>query len=204
MDFDGEPIYVGQTYEGLQTRIRRHLTNQRTDAVAMHVLDPVEVAEIRVWPTWGDLFERAEKKLQPDEKSARNDTLDRLEYTVYNQLIKASPIGAILNEKAPVETEGLELPPSFGGKIVPEDAVDRLYHRDERIARRAETIADLARVIKERDVSVGLRQTLVTQAKRLQRLASQRLDEVRGEMTPEEVREETVGSGDDATPTADK
>ena len=42
-DYDGEPIYVGQTNERLRTRIRRHLTNQRTDAVAMSVLDPFEV-----------------------------------------------------------------------------------------------------------------------------------------------------------------
>src|SRR4051794_28472077 len=51
-DFDGEPIYVGQTTERVSTRIRRHLTNQRTDAVAMHVLDPLEVAEVEVWPFW--------------------------------------------------------------------------------------------------------------------------------------------------------
>jgi hypothetical protein len=49
-DYDGEPIYVGQTYETLRSRIGRHLTNQRTDAVAMNVLDPFEVAEIGVWP----------------------------------------------------------------------------------------------------------------------------------------------------------
>lgn len=39
-DYDGEPIYVGQTNERLRTRVRRHITNQRTDAVAMKVLDP--------------------------------------------------------------------------------------------------------------------------------------------------------------------
>lgn len=49
-DYDGEPIYVGQTNEMLRTRIRRHLTNQRNDAVAMSVLDPFEVYEIEVWP----------------------------------------------------------------------------------------------------------------------------------------------------------
>ena len=48
-DYDNEPIYVGQTNEKLSTRIRRHLTNQRTDAVAMNVLDPFEVHTIRVW-----------------------------------------------------------------------------------------------------------------------------------------------------------
>ena len=36
-DYDSEPIYVGRTRESLRGRIRRHLTNQRTDAVAMSV-----------------------------------------------------------------------------------------------------------------------------------------------------------------------
>ena len=49
-DYDSEPIYVGRTEEQLRVRIRRHLTNQRTDAVAMSVLDPFEVAEIEMWP----------------------------------------------------------------------------------------------------------------------------------------------------------
>ena len=49
-DYDGEPIYVGQTNERLRTRIRRHLTNQRADAVAMSVLDPFEAFEIELWP----------------------------------------------------------------------------------------------------------------------------------------------------------
>ena len=51
-DYDGEPIYVGQTNEQLRVRIGRHLTNQRTDAVAMRVLDIFEVAEMRLWPLW--------------------------------------------------------------------------------------------------------------------------------------------------------
>ena len=49
-DYDAEPIYVGQTEEKLRSRIARHLTNQRTDAVAMNVRDPFDVAEIEVWP----------------------------------------------------------------------------------------------------------------------------------------------------------
>ena len=51
-DYDGEPIYVGQTNERLRTRIRRHLTNQRTDAVAMRILDVFEVAQVEVFPLW--------------------------------------------------------------------------------------------------------------------------------------------------------
>ena len=187
-DFDGEPVYVGQTYEGLRTRIRRHLTNQRTDAVAMHVLDPIEVAAVRVWPFW-DLATATFRQ--------RQDVLDRAEYAVYRQLIQQSTIGAILNEKLPAPTDDIELPPSFHGQLVPADSQSRLMHRDERIARRAETIADLARVIKERNVSVGLRQTLLTQARRLERLAKLRLDEVRGSMSATEVQRETFEQPED-------
>src|SRR6266705_478341 len=75
-DYDGEPIYIGQTYEGLGGRIGRHITGQRSDAVAMNVLDPFEVAEIRVWPL--DLSAIPEEQRLP--------YLDRAEYTVFQKL----------------------------------------------------------------------------------------------------------------------
>lgn len=49
-DYDGEPIYVGQTKESVSGRVGRHLTGQRTDAVAKSVLDPLEVKDIQIWP----------------------------------------------------------------------------------------------------------------------------------------------------------
>jgi len=164
-DYDGEPIYVGQTLEGLSSRIGRHLTNQRTDAVAMNVLDPFEVAEIRVWPF--DLSEMTEAQ--------RRDQLDRAEYTVFQQVILESKLGAVLNEKPPRETETIELPKFCSKRIIPEGIYPHRKHPDIRIARRASTIASLARVISERKVSRGLRATLLTQAKRLERLAEERL-----------------------------
>lgn len=45
-DFDGEPIYVGQTTEDFGTRIGRHLRGQRSDTLAYRILDPFEVAEV--------------------------------------------------------------------------------------------------------------------------------------------------------------
>src|SRR5437879_9751249 len=86
-DYDGEPIYVGQTYEGLGSRIGRHLNNQRTDAVAMNVLDPFEVAEIRVWPL----------DVSAIPKEQRRDYLDRAEITVFQKVIGESKLGAILH-----------------------------------------------------------------------------------------------------------
>ena len=164
-DYDGEPIYVGQTFEGLGSRIGRHLTNQRTDAVAMNVLDPFEVAEICVW-----LLDLGH--LSAD---AQGEHLDRAEFTVFQKVIAESKLRAVLNEKPPRKMATVELPRCYRRRIIPDDIFPHRKHPDIRLARRASTIASLARVISERKVSRGLRQTLITQARRLERLAEERL-----------------------------
>jgi len=180
-DYDGEPIYVGETTERLRTRIRRHLTNHRTDAVAMNVLDPFEVAEIEVWP----LFD-LEAKGAPKDKDEINEILASAEFTVYQKVLKASSFKAVLNEKDIPATTKMKLPPSKRGSIIPKEIFTHRKHADIRIARRASTIAALARVISERAVSPGLRRTLVTQARRLEKLANTRFEEAGGEQAVEE------------------
>lgn len=180
-DYDGEPIYVGQTKESLRSRIGRHLTNQRTDAVAMNVLDPFEVAEIEVWPIpHSGLSDRDVQQL-----------LNAVEYTVFQKVLKESKLGAVLNEKDVPKARRVKLPRSYRGRIIPEALYAIRKHPDTRIARRASTIASLARVISERDVSKGLRRTLQTQARRLERLATKRLDEITGTFPVEGKAEET-------------
>jgi len=177
-DYDGEPIYVGQTYETLRSRIGRHLTNQRTDAVAMNVLDPFEVAEIEIWPL-GKL----------GRKQARI-VLNRTEYTVSEKVTKESAFKAVLNEKDMIRAKKIKLPASYRARIIPAELYEGRKHPDVRIARRASTIASLARVISEREVSPGLRRTLVTQAKRLQKLASQRFADFKGQVPTKPSTEE--------------
>ena len=79
---------MGQTKESLGARIGRHLTNQRTDAVAMNVLDPFEVAYIKMWPL--DLSACSKKEVQ--------QKLNEAEYTVYKELLESSKLQAVLNE----------------------------------------------------------------------------------------------------------
>ena len=172
-DYDGEPIYVGQTAEQLRVRIRRHLTNQRTDAVAMNVLDPFEVADIEMWPFW-ELEGR-----DPKEQDVKN-RLNSAEYTVFQKLIAESAFGAVLNEKPVSPASPVGLPASFRWRFVPNGVYQRRRHPDIRIARRAATIAKLAEVISQRAVQAGLRNTLLTQARRLENLARRRLDELGG------------------------
>lgn len=185
-DFDGAPIYVGQTREQLRVRIRRHLTNRRTDAVAMKVLDPMEVAEIEVWPFWD---------IESAPTTKQKTVLNAAEYSVFKMLNETrGAISNLLNEVIPPETELIDLPTSYKASLVPEESSDRLYHPDERIARRASTIAALAQIVKERDVSLGLRRTLVTQAGRLLRLAERRLNGIIGETPEAEVQSEMFGA----------
>ncbi len=110
-DYDGEPIYVGRTEEKLRGRIRRHLTNQRTDAVAMSVLDPFEVAEIEMWPFWA---------LESAGKAEVKATLDRAEYAVYLKALRESQFGVVLNEKEIKRTDETDLPKSIRVSVLPE------------------------------------------------------------------------------------
>jgi len=173
-DYDGEPIYVGQTNERLRTRIRRHLTNQRTDAVAMSVLDPFEVFEVEVWPL---------PHLQDANRSDADarQHLDALERLITEQAITNSQFKAILNEKDPPPGRlAVEAPPSLRGRIVSERVFELRSHPDFRLARRALILSRLAQVISERKVQGGLRRVLLTQSKRLQWLASRRYEALGG------------------------
>lgn len=176
-DYDGEPIYVGQTNEMLRTRIRRHLTNQRTDAVAMSVLDPFEVHEIEVWPL--PQFQTTPGK---DVEARRH--LDALERLITQRAVEGSQFKAILNEKDPPPGQmSVEAPPSLRGRIVSDRVFALRSHPDFRIARRALIISRLAQVISERKVQGGLRRVLLTQAKRLQWLTDRRYEALGGAAT---------------------
>ena len=186
-DYDGEPIYVGQTNERLRTRIRRHLTNQRTDAVAMSVLDPFQVFEIEVWPL--PQFEASNRA----DLAARQH-LDALERLITDRAVRESQFKAILNEKDPPPGMlAVEPPPSFRGRIVSERVHEFRSHPDFRIARRSLILSRLAQVIAERKVQGGLRRVLLTQAKRLEWLASRRYEALGGPASvPVETEDDEV------------
>lgn len=168
-DYDDEPIYVGQTIEGIRGRISRHLTGRRSDAVAKFVLDPFEVLSIEVWP----MFD-----LEGLPKEAKKRAVDAGEYLVYQAVLRASRFGAVLNEgDIPEPGADIELPPSVKGQIIPEELITDRAHPDIRIARRAKTIANLAQLISERKVNDNIRRTLVVQAQRLEHLTQTRLEE---------------------------
>ncbi len=185
-DYDGEPIYVGQTAEMVSSRIGRHMTNQRTDAVAMSVLDPFEVYEIEVWPL--PEFQEVTKKSSAAEYAAAKAHLDTLERVIFEKAIENSHFRAILNEKdPPVPTVTVSEPPSHRSAIVSDSVHAIRSHPDFRIARRALIISRLAQVISERQVTDGLRRVLLTQSQRLQWLAGRRFEALGGSGDAERI-----------------
>ena len=139
----------------------------------MNVLDPFEVAEIEVWPLW-------QLQSRDSRDGEARAILNSAEYTVFQLVLNQSSFNAVLNEGDITPTDPIELPLSVRGCIIPDELYEQRKHPDVRIARRATTIAALARVISEREVSKGLRRTLKTQARRLERLASKRFNEIGG------------------------
>ena len=49
-DLDETPIYVGQSIDGIQARVRRHLTSARSDIIANRQIDVWEIAYVWAWP----------------------------------------------------------------------------------------------------------------------------------------------------------
>lgn len=178
-DYDGEPIYVGQTSSKFRDRVGRHLTGQRSDAVAKFILDPFEVADIMMWstPAVTDLRDPV-NPAKAATVAQKRAALEAYEYTVYKKLEADSRFGAVLNEAAIRPHPLKALPQPVRGRIIPDELWEDRAHSDIRIARRAATISRLSQMISERAVSAGMRRTLSLQAQRLAWLADQRIEEL--------------------------
>ena len=49
-DLDGVPVYVGQSRDGIRSRVRRHLTSARSDIIANRQIDVWEIAYVEAFP----------------------------------------------------------------------------------------------------------------------------------------------------------
>ncbi|WP_217989598.1 GIY-YIG nuclease family protein [Sphingomonas lenta] len=184
LDFDDQPIYVGQTRESIGTRVRRHLTNQRTDAVAMSVLDPFEVRSVLAWPLREYQGYKASGDGRTDKSllSAAQARLNALERLVFERLVEQSDYEIILNEKDPPVGGAADWFEPIRGDLFTGELLVRRGHPDTRLARRTSTLARLAQVISERELkSGGLRRALLAQAVRIENLARKRYGDLGGD-----------------------
>ncbi len=49
-DLDGIPVYVGQSVDGIRSRVNRHLTSARSDIIANRQVDVWEIAWVWAYP----------------------------------------------------------------------------------------------------------------------------------------------------------
>lgn len=49
-DLDMVPIYVGQSVDGIRSRVQRHLTSARSDIIANRQIDVWEISAVLAWP----------------------------------------------------------------------------------------------------------------------------------------------------------
>src|SRR5688572_23968910 len=49
-DLDGVPIYVGQSVDGIRSRVNRHLTSARSDIIANRQIDVWEISYVWAYP----------------------------------------------------------------------------------------------------------------------------------------------------------
>jgi hypothetical protein len=79
-DLDAVPIYVGQSVDGIRSRVNRHLTSARSDIIANRQIDIWEIAWVWAYPVEG----RAE--------------IDEVEVALFHHFHARSPL---MNGKAP-------------------------------------------------------------------------------------------------------
>jgi hypothetical protein len=70
-DLDEVPIYVGQSTDGINARVRRHLTSARSDVIANRQIDVWEIAFVWAWELE---VKRAITELETKVFHACNDT----------------------------------------------------------------------------------------------------------------------------------
>jgi hypothetical protein len=161
LDADRQPLYVGQTWESLSGRTGRHITGQRSDAVAKQLLDPMEVVYIQVWllPQYQD---------NPTKALAH---LNALEFMVWRAAILKSNFGFVFNEKRPKKpAKEFDAPKPRTTQLLSDEVQRIVLQPNLRNARNADNIAALARIQAQRDVDPYYCELLALKLERLTHL----------------------------------
>lgn len=123
-DLDGVPVYVGQSKDGIRSRVYRHLTSARSDIIANRQIDVWEIAWVWAYPV------DAKEELDP---------LEALLYHTFN------PRSQLINGKVPpVPTSPENVPEPLQKVQVMTDA-DIVIKRDpvQRLPRQAAHYAQI-------------------------------------------------------------
>jgi hypothetical protein len=106
-DLDEVPIYVGQSTDGIRSRVRRHLTSARSDVIANRLVDVWEVAYVWAWPMPG----------------GSGPAIAQVEWHLANEFHSRTPL---MNGKIPPKPAAVpELPKKEIVMIMPQDEIEK-------------------------------------------------------------------------------
>jgi len=147
-DLDEVPIYVGQSTDGIRSRVRRHLTSARSDVIANRQIDVWEVAFVWAWPV------------------PRSD-VDTVEAKLFHDFDTASKL---MNGEVPNHpTEEVKIPDRVTVRVLPEAEQSRRKEPRYRFPRQAQQVASLLDYILEVNDKSHLRRSLHAHFERLHR-----------------------------------
>jgi hypothetical protein len=123
-DLDGVPIYVGQSKDGIRSRVSRHLTSARSDIIANRQIDVWEIAWVWAYPV------------------ATKEELDPLEALLYHSF---NPQSQLMNGTVPPKPNSLENIPEPAQKVQVMNENEILLKRDpvQRLPRQAAHYAQI-------------------------------------------------------------
>jgi hypothetical protein len=115
-DLDGVPIYVGQSTDGIQQRVRRHLTSARSDVIANRLIDVWEIAYVQAYPVEDTseipLLEASVFAVYDSRKPLMNGSVPRAQQPLLQRLPEPAEVIQILptEEIAKRKDPALRLP----------------------------------------------------------------------------------------------
>ncbi len=124
-DLDQVPIYVGQSVDGIRTRVNRHLTSARSDIIANRQIDVWEIAWVWAYPV----------------DRAAIATLERALFHSFHA------VSALMNGKVPIGSESIfHLPaPAQKVQVMKTEEINEKRDPALRLPRQAEHYSQIVR-----------------------------------------------------------
>lgn len=165
-DLNGVPIYVGQSKDGIRSRVARHLTSARSDIIANRQVDVWEIAYVRAYPV------------------QNVDDISTLEGVLYHHF---NPQSALMNGTIPpVPAVAMDIPePAQIVQVMPDEEIEDRLDPAQRLPKQARHYAQIVEHFLEVKNSPQIARAMVAHFERLQRYHGELLGDV-GENDPGE------------------
>lgn len=122
-DLDNIPIYVGQSKDGIRSRVARHLTSARSDIIANRQIDVWEIAYVWAYPV------------------AHADAINTLEAQLFHLFNTQSPL---MNGTVPPRANyGVAPEATQVIQVMPQDEIYKRRDPNQRLPRQADHYAHL-------------------------------------------------------------